>query len=627
MNMIDKSANKKISEQIKQEYKLCYDDQQEKIKKNLRRLKLFNNQSRHETLVGDPLLFTVFQTVFSALYDDKMSIVFEPNEEGDIETAEDITALAEHDYNKMEKSETDYYWDWDTCFFGRGLLLLNDFDYEENMCPIPEVMDPMTFLRDPNASSVNGDARGRGAMRFGGREIALTKWQMEEMGYDTADLKKEREYDELLNEAKQQRAEAQGTQNQGFQDELIDENYEYTVLEWYTHVKGKKCIVSLGNRKSKVLRIVELEGDNFPIIDRALFPVSKDWDGVSIPDLIEDKQRARAKMLNLGMEAAMADLHPQYLYDKTKITNKADLDIKKNKAVGVNGSVAGAFQPMQTANSVSQQVQYIYNVLDIASQKAVSAPEIAQGVSPTEGRTATENELVASARGARMSLALAIWGWSERRFWNQWYNLYKQNYKDELGEKVIRIKGSMGNSFRKLTRENIIASKDPDITVKSKRSVEAKRKSDIQEYMQVAQLALQDPEANRKYIMRRLARLSNLKQDEINMMFPFTPEEIKAIDENDLLSDDKFVKVDPTDDDMAHLEQHQKAAHTPAKLAHIQAHKMMIKLKAQRPEVFGSMQQGNEDLEDVTPINSPQQNQQRRSRGEMLAPNSNNYEE
>jgi hypothetical protein len=69
-----------------------------------------------------------------------------------------------------------------------------------------------------------------------------------------------------------------------------------------------------------------IDGDRWPIIDRTLFPIAHDWDGVSIPDLIEDKQRARAKMINLGLDSAIADLHPMYRYNKKKIRNKNDLN-------------------------------------------------------------------------------------------------------------------------------------------------------------------------------------------------------------------------------------------------------------------------------------------------------------
>src|SRR3990167_9731370 len=93
-----------------------------------KRLKLYNNQFRDDNKVGDPLLFSVFQVVLAALYDDKLGVQFQGREEGDDDRAFNLTALSEYDYDLMEKDELDYNWDWDAAFFGRGLVMLNDFD-------------------------------------------------------------------------------------------------------------------------------------------------------------------------------------------------------------------------------------------------------------------------------------------------------------------------------------------------------------------------------------------------------------------------------------------------------------------------------------------------------------------
>ena len=176
---LDKKAQKKLVRQIEEEYQIAWPYTQAKREEGLRRLKLYNNQKRDQSKVGDPLLFTVFQTVFAGLYDDRLSVNWAPREEGDEEIAENLTALAEYDYDLMEKDQVDYEWDWDTCFFGRGLLLLNDFDKSDKvMAPVAEVLDPMTFIRDPRASSVNGNQRGFGAARFFGFEFGLTKSEM-----------------------------------------------------------------------------------------------------------------------------------------------------------------------------------------------------------------------------------------------------------------------------------------------------------------------------------------------------------------------------------------------------------------------------------------------------------------
>ena len=153
---LNSEERKTIIKQIEKEYLLSYDSTEAKRTESLRRLKLFNNQKRDQSKVGDPLLFTVFQTVLANLYEDRLSITHGANEEGDDEVAENLDALALHDHRIMEKDELDYEWDWDTAFFGRGLVLLSEFDRSDNvMCPVAEVIDPMTWVRDPRASSVN----------------------------------------------------------------------------------------------------------------------------------------------------------------------------------------------------------------------------------------------------------------------------------------------------------------------------------------------------------------------------------------------------------------------------------------------------------------------------------------
>jgi hypothetical protein len=97
-------AEAKLLLQIAAEHALCDDPTWRN--KQLKRLKIYN-QARDESKVGDPLLFTVFQTVFAALYDDRLSVVFEGNDEGDTDTAENLTDLAEHDYRVMQKDEAD----------------------------------------------------------------------------------------------------------------------------------------------------------------------------------------------------------------------------------------------------------------------------------------------------------------------------------------------------------------------------------------------------------------------------------------------------------------------------------------------------------------------------------------
>jgi hypothetical protein len=212
-----------------------------------------------------------------------------------------------------------------------------------------------------------------------------------------------------------------------------------------------------------------------------------------------------------------------------------------------------------------------------------------------------------------MSLAARIWGWSEVRFWNQWYWLYKKHFTDEIDEKVVRIRGTLSTSWRTLQKDNIIARVDPDVFVESKREAEAKRAREYQEFSAFTQIALQDPSANRRYALRKLGRISRLKSDEVMLLFPPTPDELQAEDENKLLEDNKFVPVSPNDDDIVHMEKHRDINPTPAVIAHIEAHKMMMLNKRDNPALFPQPQPGMEEsgmMGEFDPISAPSQQEQ-----------------
>ncbi|MBU2025257.1 hypothetical protein KJ912_00770, partial [Patescibacteria group bacterium] len=531
-----------LIKQVKSEYKLAYDFMKPKIEEWALRLKLYNNQKRDKEAIGDPLMFTLHQTVLASLYSDQLMVEFEGREEGDEDTAESLDNLAKYDEDDMEKDIVDYEWDWDASFFGRGLLLFMEYD-RKTYTPIPEVIDPMTWLRDENAKSINGDRRGRGAMRYGGREIRLTENEMRSAGvyFNFDDLKDNgKDAESLTDRNSELRTEAQGLGS--ISRKGVDgENKDFKVLEWFTTYGGKKVLVGLAEGRSQVIRYTELDSNRWPIIDRPIYPMAHDWDGVSIPDLTEDKQRARSVMQNLGMKGVKAGLHPMYLYNTNKIKNRADLNFEFNKFVGVDGEPSGAVAPMQT-KTVQAEVKWIFDILDTAAQRATSSPEIQQGVQSDDKRTLGEIQLVSSKADTRYSLSAKIFGWSEKRFWRQWYKLYKKHFKDKIDEKSIRINGAMGTQWRKLTRENIIMVTDPDVAIESKIISDQKRLIKLNIFRAYVKdvIATSGNSANLRFALKKLGKLSGLTKDEIDRLLPPNTDELISQEENGRLDNNKL---------------------------------------------------------------------------------------
>lgn len=590
---IDIKTQEKIVEQVNEEYDTCF-----RFTENLRsvyraRLRLYNNQRKASDTVGDPLMFSVFNTVHAQLYSDRLLAKWEGRGGEDDDDIEDnLNAMSNYDYDLMGKSKIDYYWNWDAEFFGRGLLLLMQFDRTKGkMVPVPELMDPMAFIRDPRASSVNGIGPNmHGAMRFGGWEVGSTFYELKNSkGYFNIDsLRKEKDINSLMDRARDGRDAASGRDRFYPDEDALGKyrNYEFQLINWFTTIKGERYLVTLGNRRSTVVRLVKLKFDMlWPIMDRSLFPMSNDWEGVSIPDITEDKQRARAKLLNLGVKSAVIDTLPQYLYDKTKIRNKNELNWQSNKFIGVAGSVNNAMAPVQKS-VVHQYVNGIMDMLDQSVQRAVAAPEIQQGVPQDDKRTLGELKMVEQNVDTRRNMSAKVYGWSDADFWRQWYRLHKIHLKDGIDEKVVRIQGPMGPLWRKLTRENIIAQVDPDVRIESSVISEAKRMREQQSFDQFAAIVIQDPGTNRRYAFKKMAKLRGLSKEEIELMFPPTVDEEQAERENVLLNEGEFPEIDPRDDHQVHLEIHVKANQNEQTRAHMRMHEDLALQVRNNPELF-----------------------------------------
>lgn len=594
-----------LIKQVQAEYWLSWEHQNPRIQENLVRLKLYNNQRRDKDLVGEPLIFGIFQTLLAALYSDKMTVTWEGNEEGDEDTAENLNGLSEYDYKRMKKAVADFVWIWDALFFGRGLMNLEEFDRSARfMCPIPENYDSMTFIRDPLAVSAAGDIKGNGAMRFGGREIGMTKWQMKENGQfiNLSELRRGNDIKSLLEQAIKARADAQGLQqlfgNQGtaFAADLLG-NSEYNILEWKTVWKNKKVKVWLGNNLKTVVRY-KVIGDlskSWGLMDRPLYPTAHSWEGVSIPDLVEDKQRQRAVAMNLGLNILKSDLYPSYLYNEKMIKNPNDLRKihESNKFIAVKGEntdVRAAMQPVNKFTVDKQLLNFILDSLDVSAQRATAAPDMAQGQLSNDKRTLGELNLVASKVDTRQGLAAKIFGWSEEAFWIQYYLLYKEHFADKIDTKVIRLNGAFGAKWRKLTKDQIIAEVDPDVTVEATSIVDAKTFKERVLLTAYGQLIINDPTVNKRYLEKRLGKLNGLKHDELERLFPPTVDELLAERENDKINEDKLPEIHVNDNHIVHWEIHSKAAETDAKLAHMEAHFQAMMIQKNQPELFPQAQ-------------------------------------
>lgn len=589
-----------LAKQIECEVKICRDFVKPKLKEHATRLKLYNNQRRDKTFVGNPLLFQVHQTLLANLYTDEMTTVHRPRTAPDRSKSEALNLVWEYDREEMELDVLDYIWDFDASFFGRALRITMDFEIDTKddiYIPVPEQVDPMALLRDPRAVSLNGYGRRRtGAARMWGFEEWLTKQEMKDHKgfFDYEDYKADDGVvDSQVWDARQARSDAQNLNGAWQMYNDFKKNHEVHTYRWFTSWDGKPVMVNVSSDFKRIIRYVELDSNRWPASDRALYPLSWDWDGVSVPDLVEDKQRATAQVMNLGLGLLREQLYPTTIYDTDKIPDQNKLrQMVSQRYIGAESPNATTVFPVNNANVNWQAVDYITNVLTTAAEKASATSQLQQGQIETQKRTATELSLAARNTTTRYSLSTAIFGWSEKSFANLWFYQYKKHFSDGVFEKVVRLNGLFGDEFRGFHSDDFVFARDPDVKVESKAVADMKRREMLMEFQGFASAAMQDPTSNRRFILRRLGELQGVSKQVIDMSLPKTASELQAEAENIRLRENEFVPVNETDDHIAHKVIHmQEEDPSPAMLAHIQATLAMETAMIANPGLFPASEQ------------------------------------
>lgn len=587
-----------LLKQVQSEYQVGYTFMYPKFVEWNRRQKILNNQIRAKDKIGSTLMFTIHQTILAAMYSDRINVKFAPRTDGDQEQADRWSMLAKYDYAQMDKPELDYDWIYDTLAYSYGLVLVYEWD-ADTKTPVPITIDPTTFIRDPEAISITGKKNGEGKMRFGGRWIYLTRYQIQEYidsgvfdGISSVEECKKGSNDTIIEENSRLRKQNMGYQAYDTQSEpLQGANGLYKFLQWFTVTEnGELCMVYCAgsdiNKIAGFKKLTDSKGKSlkyFPIALRKIHPQSGQWDGYGIFDATEDKQRAVAILENVMLDLAKFTVYSRYVFDNTRIKNKAELEKHEfNQFIPVTGNTAGVIAEIPKAH-ISSDVSFTMTTLTDEAQRATATSEIQQGVQAAQNRSATENAQVAASVASRYGLNAKVFSWSEKQFWILWRDLYKKHFKGAQ-KKIVRLTGDTGMTFREITKDDLTMQEDPDVIIESLAVSDAETRSKLQAYSNMYTSTANDPTVDKRNILEKIAQYSDFTEEERNALFPKTIDEYQAEEENRMLNDGDVVNIQADDDDYAHLRIHGKANANPQTEAHRTAHIQALYAKKRNPQ-------------------------------------------
>ena len=586
--------------------------QQRKTRQS-QQLVLLSNLRRGEQNISSTLMITLFDRTMAGIYDDKMQIKFLPSQGITQDQINSYNVLAQSDYQEMDKAKIDYDWCWDTLFFGRGYVETLNFDKKRKIMQ-PVVINPLNFGYDPYFENPQD-------WRYYWKWLTKSKWELERLQKAGA-LKYTKSLDRLpsgideyLWNYKVRRDEAR----EGISPSVDPINGDvYQICEFFGHDEktGDKMIYWTDKNFSEILYEQKLDLEDgetivapngkpieqdskWPITIKEAFRIPHQSIPISVADLLEDKHRAKAVLLNLAYIAAKDQANPVYLYDPTKVQQVSQfLSRQVNQHIPVMGDPAMAVQPLNKANTMSPDLQAFIQYLDAEAESPVGAGKPMSEPGGSTKQTATQAALDQQLNDMAQSLQSKVMQFGESDFWSHWFHRYAK-YGPELKEKTANIIGIKGVDSQIISLNDFRADFPPGVLVYSAKQAEYKNMTERREMQESMPILAQtmDPDGFRNF-MKHVYWPKMLEDPSlIDVMFPDTIDEMKAEGENMQLQEDMLAEVAETDDHTTHVYMHMMSQpKTHATWLHIDWHQKLLaeakkrEMDALQMEMSGNME-------------------------------------
>lgn len=179
----------------------------------------------------------------------------------------------------------------------------------------------------------------------------------------------------------------------------------------------------------------------------------------------------------------------------------------------------------------------------------------------------------------------------EKKFWDiLWYRVYQENFKAGQ-KKQILINSGLGRVPQVIQKDDFNTLGDVYITIDSKSDVEQRKEKDGTAFMANAGIFLQNSgsEFSKNHVLRKLATLSGMSEEESYVVIPETFDEMNAKLDLELINrDEEAADVESGQDHTTYLAIYEQAYNTPAKLKAIAARRMALmkdmQMQAQQPQ-------------------------------------------
>lgn len=455
------------------------------------------DQNKDDEKIWVNTLYASTQLYTAIKYSDELAVIAKPRKFWDEEYADNITNLAEFDYKEMWLNRIKHSQYIDECLFWYSIKTKEWWDDIRKVVEVT-IRDPISRIPDPYSDYIT-------EWRWNYFETETTLHELKEMKWFN-----EYEVDNAIMEESQAtitaRNEAQWT------NDVLDNtlNKIVSIYTWYTKIKGKLYSVAVDSKFQSLLKFEEIkpvtkeekkewEVSMKTCVNISRFsPISGNACGISMADLILDKQRAQSILLNLRLIDAKFNTFGQINLVNTNII-KDTWELTKpsinTKWIWVNAwewQLWNAVYPVPRQSIMADS----FNV----SQEITRQIQLDTGIDSRslwvqgdKNITLWESQQIQANANVIFGLWVEVSWWAEEDFWKFiWFRSYQEFFASS-DSKFIRISNGFNTNQTKFRRDDFLWTEDIDFSIESKKKSNQLREQMKVQFAAILPMILSDP--------------------------------------------------------------------------------------------------------------------------------------
>lgn len=558
-----------LLKQIKEENKIGKDYIHPKKQQILDRVQRHIKQNKTPWLMNINMVSNTIDTLIAWSYIDEPQVKFVSRDMFyENEQAENLNNMAKFDSKEQDYQQIDYQVQWDRYFFGLGIKYRHWFD-TTLLSPIFYAVNPVLAIYDPSPTLI------------GKYKASQYKYFWFYMSDSMFNLKNDKQYDKaklsLISKTAidtDKELYKQAIQISDNTQKVCDElllNHKVELYHHFTIYKGSKWLITTDAELNTIIRMVELkpvlkeEKKNPMLIPRPFafyFYKPERWKvlGVSIPDLLEDKEQAKTILLNANIIKANLEAYGwKFVVNSRIIKNKEDV-LKPSTwpkyffaDLPANETLQNAMMELPTS-AIKQDPMTMTSIIEREAVWDTKTDQMQMWIVPDKTMTKAEQQSVQSNANMLSSLNLKTYMRGEYDFRFLRWRTY-QEYFSISDEKFLLMQDDFEWKSIGIKKDQFITKNNPFIIVGTKWDVEAMTEKQKAYWNATLPIIINDPDVSKMsklFAKRFVARLNGMSANKVNEIYWLLPWERKAKEDVEYLINDNIVPKnlfqDPNED-------------------------------------------------------------------------------